>query len=134
MGFMDGRSPRLALLASELEASQNTAIRFLELRFGKSKPSGSVKWPREFDLEPLLDQIDRFLDAQDRAGVRIPLFTARAIVQAAREAGLATDDDDVAKITSAVEKQITDGEAAKVQQRSALENFLDRDPAGAVEA
>lgn len=91
-GFGEQHAPRLARVASEIEQSQNTAIYFLELRFGKDAPSGSVTWPREFDLIDFGTKIDDFLDAQVVAGVKSRTLTSKALVQKADDAGLIKDE------------------------------------------
>lgn len=93
MGFAEAKAPRLALLASEVESSQNTAIRFLELRFGFTQPTGAVRWPRQFDLAPLLDRLERYFGLEEQTGYRSATVSARAMVAAAKEAGLLGDDD-----------------------------------------
>lgn len=130
MGFQDAKSPRLSLMASEMESSQNTAIRFLELRFGKTSPSGAVKWPREFELAPVLDKLNGFLDAQETANVRSPELTARALMVAADNAGLISDDDDRKKLHDEFVKLVGDGAKAAAQERSMLGGFLGGGGAG----
>lgn len=93
VGFGETKAPRLALLAANLEEAQNTAIHFLEQRWGNPAPTGSVSWPRDFDLTDVLDTIAKHLDLQTVAGVMSPTLTADALTRAAEEAGLVADDE-----------------------------------------
>lgn len=129
VGFLDAKSPRLRSLASEVEASQNTALRFLELRFGVGRPSAAVKWPREFDLAPLLDQINGFLDSQERAGARSPVLTARAVLIAAEQAGLVNDNDDREALLKELQDLVISAGEGQARERSFMAGFT-RLPAG----
>lgn len=93
-GFGDSKSPRLALLASEVETSQNIALLFLERRFGYTREMASVRWTRDFELAPVIDSIERLVALQKDSGVESPTLTARALTTAAKNAGLVTDDQD----------------------------------------
>jgi len=124
LGFLDAKSPRLRLLASELESSQNTAIHFLEKRWGFPQPTGSVKWPRDFDLAPLLESIDRYLESQLKAGASSATITTRALMAAAGEAGLIADGDDSKKLEAEFATSITAKAAREAQERDVLGDFL----------
>lgn len=91
-GFAEGKSPRLALLADNLEQAQNTAIRFLEMRFGHKNPTGYVVWPRDFDLVPLLEEIDEMVNLETLSGYRSPTLGAHMMTRAAQERGLIVDE------------------------------------------
>lgn len=93
-GFGEAKVPRLALLASELEAAQNSALRFLELRFGAANPSAQVIWTRKFNLVELTDEIESFLQLEALAGIHDQELDAKALVMAARDKGLIIDDDE----------------------------------------
>jgi hypothetical protein len=125
MGFLEGKSPRLRLFASELEASQNIAISFLEQRNGATQPTGSVQWARDFDLAPILEQLDAFLKLQVEAGITSPTLTKRALMRAADEASLLSQDDDRSKIEKEYDDAIANSIADAAQRRSILgEGFL----------
>lgn len=94
MGFADIKSPRLATMAAHLEQAQNTAIHFLELRFGNERPEGVVRWPREFDLSNILDDIRDLLSIERQAQMQSATLDARLVLRAAREKGLVADDED----------------------------------------
>jgi hypothetical protein len=92
-GFAEKKQPRLALIASEIEQAQNTAIHFLEMRFGATLPTGAVQWPRDFDPVNVGDEVDAFLNSQKVAGVTSPTLTARALVTTAIEKGIAKESE-----------------------------------------
>lgn len=94
VGFGESKAPRLGLLASEVETSQNIAIYFLEQRFGHMVPSGSVSWTRDFDLAPILDSVQAFFDIETLSGLSSPTAGARAMMLAVEETGIAPDDKD----------------------------------------
>lgn len=99
VGFADRKSPRLAMMAQELEVSQNTAIHFLEQRWvGANPPSGSVVWSRDFELAPLLDQIGKMFDLEKVTGLQSDTLDTSALLQAMRSIGLVADDATAKKI------------------------------------
>lgn len=98
-GFAEAKVPRLALMASELEAAQNTALYFIERRWGEAEPSGQVVWTRKFNLVQLSEDIEAYFNLEKLAGMRSKTLDSKALVLAAREKGLLVDDDtDGAKI------------------------------------
>jgi hypothetical protein len=98
-GFAEAKVPRLALLASEVEAAQNTAIYFLERRFGYSNPTGQVVWTRKFNLVQLSEDIEAYFTLEKLSGMKSKTLDSKALILAAREKGLMTDDDgEAAKI------------------------------------
>jgi hypothetical protein len=97
-GFEDIKAPRLALLASEVEQSQNIAIHFFENAFGFESPFGEVRWRREFDLLSLTDQIKELFDMQEVVKVRSTRLDAEALVKAMTERGLLTSDEEASSV------------------------------------
>jgi hypothetical protein len=94
-GFTDAKSPRLALVATEMETAQNIALHFLELRFGTTtEPEGAVRWPKEFDLQPVINDIQEFFDLGVLTTVRSPTLDGKLMLQAAEEKGLISDEDE----------------------------------------
>jgi hypothetical protein len=93
-GFAETKSPRLATFASEIEQAQNTAIYFLELRFGNVNPTGSVTWPEEFELIDFGERLAEFIDAQAKVGVKSPTATAKAMRRMAEAANLGENDEE----------------------------------------
>ena len=122
-GFGDNKAPRLGLMASEVETSQNTALYYLELRFGAATPTGSVVWTRDFDLEPLLMSIQRVFALQDLSGLKSKTLGARAMVTAGKEAGLIVDDADEKTITDEYQKAAAVQEAGAIQTAGLTAEF-----------
>lgn len=100
VSFTDTRSPRLALLAAELETAQNAMIRFLELMFGARKPSGSTEWEREFDLMDAGAAALQFFEIEDLSGYKSPTAGAKVMMMAVKVLGIAGDDEQRTKIES----------------------------------
>lgn len=101
--FAGSKAPRLALMASELEQAQNTAIWFLELRWGIATPTGFVEWGRDFSLIDVLDSVNSFLALQKLAGVTSKTLTAKALVMAARSRDLISDETEAEAIKTEYE-------------------------------
>lgn len=118
-GFGEKHSPRLARVASEVEQTQNTAIYFLELRFGKDAPSGAVEWPREFELIDFGTKIDEFLEAQQTAGVKSAKLTGRALAKKAEDAGLIDGEAEFKEAVDEYAGAVTD-QRTQAQVESAL--------------
>lgn len=98
MGFAEGKSPRLAMAAKYLQQAQNAALRFLEMRFAVSNPSGSVKWPKEFDLRNVVADIGDLFNLEGSSGLSSATLGARLMTTAAKEKGFLTDDDEAATV------------------------------------
>lgn len=98
VSFTDTRSPRLALMAAELETAQNAMIRFLELMFGTKKPSGSVEWEREFDLMDAGGAALQFFTIEEISGYKSPTAGAKVMMMAIKALGVAGDDEQRTKI------------------------------------
>lgn len=109
-GFGEAKVPRLALLSSELESAQNSALRLLELRFGITKPSAQVIWTRKFNLVELTDDVEAFFNLESLAGIHDQELDAKALVMAARDKGLIIDD--------------TEAEAAMARYKTAVKDAL----------
>lgn len=100
-GFADIKSPVLSRLASEVETAQNTAIHFLEQRFGYAQPTGAVTWPRDYQLKPLIEDIHEMFQLEQLAGINSPTLGGRLLIQAAKDKGLMTD----ASLATTVEEE-----------------------------
>lgn len=121
-GFADVKAPRLAAMAANREQAQNTAIHFLELRFGAVTPTGSVAWQRDFDLSDLISDIEEHFALEKMTGYRSKTLGASLMVQAAREKGLVTDD----KVAKTVEDEYSaSAETAGRQQTQTTSLFGD---------
>lgn len=92
LGFGELKSPRLANIASEIEQAQNIAIYFLELRWGNESASGSVQWPREFEIVDVVADVKEFFELERLSGYRSTTLGTQLMVKAARESGHMTDD------------------------------------------
>jgi len=101
-GFADSKAPRLTLLASEMESSQNTAIRFAELRWQDAEPEGAVTWKREFELLPLIDSIREVFELAEVAEVRSRTLTENGIMSLVGQKGLAKDDAEFERIRAEI--------------------------------
>lgn len=124
-GFADIKSPVLARLASEMETAQNTGIRFLELRFGPTggstvRPTGAVKWPRDYQLQPLVEDVREMFELEDLAGASSPTLRARLLVSAAKDKGLLADSTLATKVQTEYEESATAAADARSQARDAL--------------
>lgn len=139
-GFADIRAPRLALMASEMEASQNIAIRFLELRFGEV-PTGEVTWRRDFDLLQLVDTLRECFEVAALAEVESETLTVNGIMSMVRKKGLAKNDAEEELIEAEIrasfqarQRQAEQGEAAVSEEEEinrTIEAALAIDAAGA---
>lgn len=99
-GFGQVMSPRLALMASELEAAQNTALLFLEQRFGHPGGQASVNWTRNFELLEVVAHIEAQFALERLSGLRSPTLDAQMMVTAAREKGLLGNDVESAVVAT----------------------------------
>jgi hypothetical protein len=87
-GFGEATSPMLANLAANVETWANTVLYFVELRAGATSPSAFVTLPREFELAPIIQKIDRNLERLQKTAARSPTLEASMIEAAARDDGL----------------------------------------------
>lgn len=121
-GFADLKSPRLALMASELEQAQNTAIHFLEMRFGNPQPQGSVAWDREFELIDALDEIRELFSLEVLSKLRSSTAGVQGMMKVIRERGIITDDKMLSTIEGEYQKSAGDRDTA-----AAAEATLERE-------
>lgn len=121
VGFADTKGPRLSTMAAEMEAGQNTGLVFLEMRFGIASPSAYVTWPRKFDIAPLVDDIEAFLNLENLAGLHSPTMDANVMMMAAQEHRLLGDETQETKIKGEYLKAATTkaDTAEKMAQASA---------------
>jgi hypothetical protein len=118
-GFAEGKSPRLALLSANLETAQNTALYFLELRAGATMPRGYVTLPRDYDLAPVLDTIDRALERLRIAQLDSPTLVVDLTMRSLDEDNLLPDDP---AERAAVRAELT--ASASTPRATALETLL----------
>lgn len=122
VGFGEVKAPRLANIASEIEQAQNVAIHFLELRWGVQanlQPSGSVVWPREFDIADIAEDVRAHFEISEIAKLSSPTLDARLMVKLAKENGHITDDADEKKI----EGEYLDAADRRIQSESLAADF-----------
>ena len=80
MGWLDVKAPYLARRASYRQQSDHNHIRFMQLRFGRPA-SGFARWQREYQLAPLVDEIDRTLETLRLQAARSPDLEAELALQ-----------------------------------------------------
>lgn len=116
-GFAEVKSPRLANMASEIEAAQHMAVRFLEQRMKMgTKPQGSVAWPRDFDLLDVGDVVERMFRLEKLSGIRSPSVAAELLMTALRDSPLAANGELMEK--AAREYQASAERSAQRQERA----------------
>lgn len=113
------QAPKITKVAANLEQAQQIAIDFLHLRFGLGKSTGSVTWPKKFDLVELVDRIKQYFEVSRLSGVASPTVDSTAMTQVAKDKGLigadpATEQKVLAEFqTAAQTKQLATKNAAK---------------------
>lgn len=122
-GFADLKSPRLALMASELEQAQNTAIHFLELRFGHAEPKGSVQWPKEFNLIDVMGEVREIFDLERLSGLSSGTLDVEAMMLAIRERQLVSEDDTLKAIENELRGAVTNRDTRRQQESTLLQDF-----------
>ena len=127
-GFGELKAPRLANIASEIEQAQNVAIYFLELRWGFGSPSGSVIWPREFEVIDVVQDIHEFFELERMSQYRSPTLGAKLMVAAAKEGGHITDNETEVKVQKEYEES-----AATVKKQAEAMAALSEDSVGDTE-
>jgi hypothetical protein len=91
-GFAEATSPLLARLAATRQQAMNTFLYFASLRFGIPNPTASVQIPREFDLAPVVDDIDDMLSALKRSWLRSPTWERELLLKRGDERGMLPED------------------------------------------
>lgn len=94
VGFGEATSPLLASLAARRETFENTLIYFAELRAGAENPQGSVVWPTEFELAPVVAKIDQTIERMLKLGARSATLEASLIESAAKDDGVWPEDEE----------------------------------------
>jgi hypothetical protein len=91
-GFAEATSPLLARLAATRQQWINTFLYFWALRAGIPNPTASVQIPREFDLQPVVDDIDAMLSRLKRSWLRSPTWEKHLLLRAGDEEGMLPED------------------------------------------
>jgi hypothetical protein len=141
-GHQQEKAPYLARRAALRQGSEQTLIYFAELRSGFAKPRGYSKYEREFDLAPVVDDIEATLSMLKRSWLRSPTWERDLLLRAGDERGLLPDEKALRdKIAQELEASATPTEPEHVlegdegetpgrrppapQQRSAEEAVVD---------
>lgn len=103
VSWTDSKAPRLAVLAAEVESSQNAMIHFMEQLWGFRRPSGATQWRREFDLIDVLDAAQEYFTIRQTAGVRSPTLDAKVMIAVAKSKGWITDNEEQEKVRQELE-------------------------------
>ncbi len=103
-GFTEQSSPLLARMASTREQAENTGLYFYALRSGKAADA-TVEWPKEFDLAPVVEDIDAMFDTLRRAAqfTASPTLNTALIEMALVERHLNLDPGIRAKVVKELE-------------------------------
>lgn len=91
-GFAEATSPLLARLAGTRQQALNTFLYFASLRLGIQQPNASVTIPRDYNLQPVIDDIDAMLSTLKRSWLRSPTWEKELIIRAGDERGLLPED------------------------------------------
>ena len=118
-GFAETKSPRLTLLAENMESFINTLLRFFELRFGIARPTAYVTMPREFDLAPVEQDIRDFFDTFRRSQLRSAILETEAVIRLAEKKGLVNDEN-----RDAVKNELLESAKASATAGAQEESFL----------
>ncbi|MDX1546658.1 MAG: hypothetical protein R3247_06705, partial [Rhodothermales bacterium] len=127
-GYRDTKSPRLALFAEEIEAAQTQAIHLLEEGWGAARPSGFARWPKDFDLLPLVADIMEAFEVLRLAGAESPSLQVHLVMSHLRQKGLLAGKED-AEI-AAIEEELLEGlqrrQGAEERARDLTRSYLQR--------
>lgn len=92
--FLQGNSPRLANMAKNIEEAQTIGLHFLEMRWGKGQPSGSVKWPKKFDLRTAIERLRDFFDLFTLVGAKSPTLVSDLLTDIAKQEGFVVEGEE----------------------------------------
>lgn len=104
-GFAEATSPLLARLAGTRQQAINTFLYFASLRFGIADPTASVTIPRDFNLQPVVDDIDAMLSTLKRSWLRSPTWEADLLIRSGDERGLLPEDK---TMRATIEQELAD--------------------------
>jgi len=127
MEMLSGKSPRLAHMARNLEEAQREAIRFLEMRWGNANPTGTVDWPKSFDLRTVIEKIRDVLGAIAEAGASSPTLATNLIERVLQDSGMTPvgeDDDDTERLWEQAREEIRSSVARTAQGQSMMNDIL----------
>lgn len=93
---LEGKSPRLAHIAGNIEEAQTIALRYLEQRWtGTSTPESAVTWPRTFDLRTVVEKVIEMFGLLREAGAHSPTLGASLVNTAVKSSGFVTEGSDL---------------------------------------
>jgi hypothetical protein len=96
--FAEATSPLLARLAGTRQQAMNTFLYFASLLFRvQGTPDASVTIPRDFNLQPLVDDIDEMLSTLKRSWLRSPTWEAQLLIKSGEERNLLPEDPTLRK-------------------------------------
>lgn len=102
--FSAAQGPRIVWFAQNLSVAQNNILRYFELRYGYTKPTGLTNWPSKFDLVPMVDRIRGFFETERLSGLRSKTVDSIAMTMAAEDKGLIVDPNQRAQVLKEYEE------------------------------
>lgn len=127
-GYREGKAPTLALMADELETSQTSGVHLLERGYNRllEQPTGKVKWSGDFDLEPLVKDIEQAFDMMGTAGARSAKLTGHLVRSYLDQKGLTSGmtEDEIKEIVDELIDSIREGGMAAARSRSVEDALL----------
>lgn len=121
-GFAEATSPLLARLAASRQQAINTFLYFASLRLGVDEPNASVTIPREFDLAPIVDEIDAMLDTLKRSSLSSPTWESDLILKAGEERGVLPEEKRQ-QIEAELKQSMADNAEAAARERDLTTAF-----------
>jgi hypothetical protein len=119
-GFAEGTSPLLVRRARLRQQAETTAINFAELRWGATKnATGYAEYPDDYELAPLVDDIDAQFDTLRRSGASSPTLTVGLVMGSVDERGVLPENADRKKIEAELLDSLTKAQA-NAEARTAL--------------
>lgn len=132
--FAEASSPLLVKRARAHQQAESNAIYFLELRWGTVSngqyPSGFSEYPDDYELAPIIDDIDAELDTLRRAATILPAKSASLIVdlimQSLTERGVMPKDVTEEQVRKELMDSIAQAQAQQAAQQNALMNGMSK--------
>jgi hypothetical protein len=118
-GFVEASAPELVRRAMLREQSENNFLFFACKRWGQ-RPDAYSLWPREFDLQPLVDDIDALLATLRLTSADSATLDVELVMTSIKERGVITDEATLKKIRSELETSRAQKAAQKAADLTAL--------------
>lgn len=106
--FVQGNSPRLSNMGANAQDCMTTIHRYLELRWGASEPTGSVKWTKRFDLRTAIEKMRGVLELMAEASASSPTVVSELLVSALRSEGFIPDESDDKEVAETVKQEVVE--------------------------